>query len=373
MQTPCRALSLACESEGKSMAKSTPMTMTTAINSIIVKVFDFWLLAWITNEISSGKNRIQLYKVIPSALASSPEMRTLNVIKMTQKPTLIVLAAGMGSRFGGLKQLAPVGPNGELIIDYTIFDAARAGFGHVVFVIRRELEQEFRAVIGARFDGHINVAYAFQDLSDLPSGFEVPAGRTKPWGTGHALRAARHNVDGPCCVVNADDFYGARAYELMGKHLATSAPSYALVGYSVGHTLSDAGSVSRGVCRCEDGVLQAIEEVHGIQRSGAEVRNEAGELLGDAQIVSMNFWGFPSSVFTELEAGFISFLNAGGEGEYYLPTIVENGMAAGRTVHLLGVCDTWTGVTYASDQPAVARLLLDLHASGDYPPSLLPE
>lgn len=291
-------------------------------------------------------------------------------------PTLVVLAAGMGSRFGGLKQLAPVGPNDEFILDYTVFDAWRGGFGQVVFVIREELEAEFDQAIGKRFADVLPVSYAYQQLADLPAGFSVPSERVKPWGTGHALRAARDAVQTPCCVVNADDYYGPDAYRIMASHLSQNNPNYALVGYDLKHTLSESGTVSRGLCRAENQVLVQIEERHGICRSpNGGLQSEldgAVVALPDDQVVSMNFWGFPSRVFAQLEPQFVAFLEAGAEGEFYLPAIAEAEMTAGNRVELLGVSSDWTGVTYASDQEAVRELLRGKHAAGVYPEVLFP-
>jgi hypothetical protein len=295
---------------------------------------------------------------------------------MLLHPTLLVLAAGMGSRYGGLKQLDPVGPGGETILDYAVFDAVRAGFGRVVFVIRRDFEKEFREKIGARYAGRVAVEYVFQSRDALPGGAVPPAGREKPWGTGHAVWCARGAIAGPFAVVGADDFFGAEAFRRLAEFLARPAgPAggphrFAMVGYRLDRTLSEHGTVSRGICRVGPaGKLMAIEERHGID--GAALA--AGGLRGD-ETVSMNCFGFTPAIFSALEAQLGEFLAARGadpKSEFYLPAAVSTMIAQGAaTVDVLPTGDSWFGVTNRADKPRVEAALAALVAAGVYPPRL---
>ncbi|MBL9215564.1 MAG: NTP transferase domain-containing protein [Opitutaceae bacterium] len=296
---------------------------------------------------------------------------------------LVILAAGMGSRFGGLKQVQPVGPAGELIIEYSIYDAMRAGFGRLVLVIRRDIEAEFRATIGRRLESRMDVAYVFQELDALPpSGGGHPPGRTKPWGTGHAVWAARDAVRGPFAVINADDFYGASGYAALAGHFARTAagrPAYALVGYPLRQTLSEFGTVSRGLCATDAaGRLRSITEITKIERtaSGARYLDAAGaerRLSGD-EVVSMNFWGFTPAVFPQLEILLADFLvrqGADPKSEFYLPTAIstlnERGLA---DVALLRSSDAWFGITYREDLASSQAAVKNLIAAGQYPAPL---
>ena len=299
------------------------------------------------------------------------------------RPALLVLAAGMGSRYGGLKQIDPVGPSGETIMDYSIFDALRAGFGRVVFVIRRDMEDAFRTTIGARFEARVPVAYAFQELDDLPAGFRVPEGRTKPWGTAQAILAARAVVHEPFAVINADDFYGAQGYRALAAHLVSGAADYsadyAMVGFVLRNTLSEFGSVARGICDVNaDGFLRGVVETMGIERDGGGAKTSDGaghetKLRGD-EIVSMNMWGFRPWVFKELDAYFRAFLAERGadlKAECYLPSAVAAFIAKGEArVKVLPSGDAWFGVTYREDRPRVMESLLDLVRAGRYPEKL---
>jgi UTP-glucose-1-phosphate uridylyltransferase len=295
------------------------------------------------------------------------------------KPTLLVMAAGMGSRYGGLKQIDPVGPNGETIIDYSIYDALRAGFGKLVFIIRQDIEAQFREIIGARFEQRIAVEYVFQELDKLPPGFAVPSGRTKPWGTTHAILMAAESVREPFAAINADDFYGAEGYCLLAQHFASGSPDYAMVGFILRNTLSDFGSVARGVCRVDDdGFLQTVSELTKIERDGAAAKNtdatgQITRLTGD-EAVSMNMWGFTPALFAQLQTGFTAFLKKNGgelKSESYIPSAVNELVVAGRArVKVLRTNDSWFGVTYREDRPRVVENIRQLIARGDYPEKL---
>lgn len=303
---------------------------------------------------------------------------------MSKEPALVVLAAGMGSRYGGLKQIDPMGPNGETVLDYSVFDAIRAGFSKVIFVIREDFADEFRSSVGARFADKIEVAYAFQKLDDLPEGFSVPEGREKPWGTAHAILAARHEVDRPFAVINADDFYGADAYQQAARFLMSEAPSvekehYALVGYQIVNTLSDHGAVNRGICQTDGGLLKGVEEVVDISRKDTdqiEGRGIEGRacLIDEEVIVSMNLWTFPVSFLDELNKRFVEFLGEHGselKSECYIPTVVDDLINSGvADCHVLETSSSWFGVTYPDDKPHVVASILALIKSGDYPTPL---
>lgn len=302
------------------------------------------------------------------------------------QPTLLVLAAGMGSRYGGLKQIDPMGPNGETVLDYSVFDAIRAGFGRVVFIIREDFADAFRQGIGARFADRIQVDYAFQKLDDLPAGFTVPEGRTKPWGTAHAVRAARDLVNKPFAVINADDFYGRDSYRSAAAFLASS-PSgngishYAMVGYPLENTLSEHGEVNRGICsRDASGLLTNVEEYVSISRSGDGTATGVAldgirKPVPDGTPVSMNFWAFTPDFFSHLENEFSAFIASQGEGaksECYIPTVVDNLIRSGRAdCRVLSTGSHWFGVTYPADKPHVVASIAGLVASGEYPSPLV--
>jgi NDP-sugar pyrophosphorylase family protein len=295
------------------------------------------------------------------------------------KPTLLVLAAGMGSRYGGLKQIDPVGSHGETIIDYSVYDAARAGFGRVVFVIRRDIEAQFKETVGARFEKHVTVDYVFQEIGQLPPGFAVPSGRTKPWGTTHAILAAADVIREPFAAINADDFYGPQAYRLLAQHLQAGGTEAAMVGFTLRDTLSDFGSVARGICRVGEGdLLQTVAELTKIERDGAGAKNTdaAGRitrLTGD-ELVSMNIWGFTPDVFGHLRSKFSEFLETRGQqpaAECYIPSTVNELIAAGQIrVKVLRTSDSWFGVTYREDRPRVVESIRQLTAGGVYPERL---
>ncbi len=297
------------------------------------------------------------------------------------KPTLVVLAAGMGSRYGGLKQIDAFGPSGEAIIEYSIFDAIRAGFGKVVFIIRKDIEEAFRAFIGDKFKDSIDVDFAFQELDNLPKGFKLPEGREKPWGTAHALLMAEEVVNEPFAIINADDFYGADAYKVMGDYLFqldNESTAFSLLGYYVKNTLSENGSVSRGVCELdENDLLTLITERTKIYRKDGQVVYEEEDgltPLDENAPVSMNFMGFTPAVFKHLKDLFVAFLEKNIEvpkSEFYIPLaldkMVKNGVA---TVKVLETDAKWFGVTYKEDKAAAQHELSELINAGMYPASL---
>jgi hypothetical protein len=295
-------------------------------------------------------------------------------------PALLVLAAGMGSRYGGLKQLDPMGPAGETVLDYSVFDAIRAGFDRVIFVIREDFAEAFREGIGARFADRIRVDYAFQRLDDLPEPFVPPAERTKPWGTSHAILAARHLVDSPFAVINADDFYGRDAYARAADFMADISPTECgLVAYPLRNTLSDHGQVNRGVCQVSSGVLLSVEEVLKIGRepdgivTGEWLAATRREIPQDAP-VSMNFWIFPAGFMAAIEAEFLKFLAAGigVTGECYIPTVVDSLIRSGETTcHVIETSASWFGVTYPEDKAPVVAAIRGLIAAGEYPDPLV--
>jgi hypothetical protein len=297
----------------------------------------------------------------------------------TGAPTLVVLAAGMGSRYGGIKQIDPVGLGGETIIDFSIYDAIRSGFAKVVFVIRREIEKDFREVVGTRYEQRIAVAYAFQSMDDLPAGFAVPAGRAKPWGTGHAVHAARGAVAGSFAVINADDYYGGAALRAIADRLGTTAPEsrdYAMVGYRLRNTLSEHGTVSRGLCSVgAGGFLAGMEEHTKIEKKGrGAVSHRADgstvELSGE-ETVSMNLFGFAPSIFPLLERELTTFLRGGGtdpKAEFYIPLVVNRLVAAGDArMSVLATDAQWFGVTYREDRPIVRDAIAAMQRAGTYP------
>jgi len=293
--------------------------------------------------------------------------------------TLVILAAGIGNRYGGLKQIDQVGPSGETIVDYSIYDAARSGFGRIVFVIRRNIEREFREVFFDRLARRFDVDYIFQELDDLPAGFKVPPDRVKPWGTSHAVLVAERKVHGPFAAINADDFYGRGAFEGMARFLERPRPSetrYALVGYRLESTLSDFGSVARGVCEVgPDKLLRGIVERTSIHRTPAGIvfRDEHGREVGlsGTETVSMNFWGFTPTFFGFAKEMFERFLrNSAGhpKAELYIPLVIGSLLDSGRAeVQVLDCHETWFGVTYREDKPRVMAEFRTLVEAGTYP------
>ena len=298
------------------------------------------------------------------------------------KPTLVILAAGMGRRYGGLKQLESVGPAGETIMDYSIYDAVRAGFGKVVFVIRPDMADSFHAAIGRRYEQRIAVAYAHQRLEALPAGYVVPPGRAKPWGTGQAVLAAADEVREPFAVANADDFYGAGSFQAMSAFLQqpqAGPPVYALAGYVLRNTLSESGAVSRAVCRrTADGWLEEITETTGIEKdgTGARRKDEHGQVhkFTGEETVSMNLWAFVPAFFPDLRAAFERFLRERGttaDAELYLPGVVQDALRAGHArVRVLPSTDRWCGITNPRDKEDVVRFIRGLVDQGVYPARL---
>ncbi len=302
-----------------------------------------------------------------------------------KEPILVIMAAGMGSRYGGLKQIDPVGMHGEIIIDYSLFDAYRAGFRRVVCIIKKEIEEDFKEVIGNRLSKIMDVHYAYQRLDDLPEGFTAPAGRVKPWGTGHAVLSARDLIDAPFAVINADDYYGADAFRLMYEFLSGARDKekfdYSMVGYILENTLTENGHVARGVCQVENGRLADVHERTHIEKHGdrSEYTEDDGKTwheIPEGSIVSMNLWGFTPSVMTALKDEFAGFLKKALaenplKGEYFLPTVVNDLIKADRAeVSVFRSSDRWYGVTYREDKPVVEKAIRDMIGEGKYPEKL---
>ena len=302
-----------------------------------------------------------------------------------KKPVLVIMAAGMGSRYGGLKQIDPIDEYGNIIMDFSIYDARRAGFEKVVFIIKKENEELFREAVGDRIAEQMEVAYVFQELSDLPDGFSVPEGRVKPWGTGHAILSCRNAVDGPFAVINADDYYGPEAFRVIYDYLMSHEDDrqyrFAMVGYQVENTLTENGSVARGVCETDaKGHLVSITERTKIERADGKIVYEedgkAPEEIPEGTLVSMNLWGFSAAILTELSERFPAFLNRTlrenpMKGEFFIPTVVSNLISEQRaTVQVLHSHDRWFGVTYKEDKASVVAAIRSLKAEGRYPEKL---
>lgn len=293
------------------------------------------------------------------------------------KPTLFVLAAGMGSRYGGLKQLDGLGPHGETIMDYSIFDAIRAGFGKVVFVIRKDFEADFRAKILSKYEGHIPTAVVFQSIQDLPEGFACPPERVKPWGTNHALLMGKKVINEPFAIINADDFYGRDSFRVLAEALskAEGENKYCMVGFRVGNTMSESGTVARGVCETVDGYLTTVVERTSIGYKGENIvfTDENGEeqQLCPKTPVSMNMWGFTPDYFEYSEQYFKEFLKENidkPKAEFFIPLLVNELVTSGKaSVKVLDTTSKWFGVTYAADRPAVVAKFAELHTNGEYP------
>lgn len=302
------------------------------------------------------------------------------------KPVLVIMAAGMGSRYGGLKQIDPISDQGEIILDFSLYDAYMAGFEKVIFIIKRENEEDFRALVDDRAGKHMQVAYAFQELTDLPEGYEVPEGRVKPWGTCHAVLSARHLIDGPFAVINADDYYGPGAFQTIYNYLEAAADDdkyrYCMVGYQLPNTLTENGHVARGVCSVDGaGQLSDIVERTKIMRRDGVIQftEDDGENwtdLPEDTTVSMNFWGFTQSFVREMEERFPAFLDKAlvenpMKGEYFLPGVVDQLIKEDKaTVRVLTSADKWYGVTYKEDKQSVVDALQAMKDKGLYPEKL---
>lgn len=299
-----------------------------------------------------------------------------------QEPTLVIMAAGMGSRFGGLKQITAVDDNGHAIIDFSLFDARRAGFKKIVFIIKHEIEENFKAAVGSRMEKYFDVKYVFQQLDCLPEGYAVPEGREKPWGTGHAVACCKGVVDGPFAVINADDFYGPGAYKAIYDFLKQDRPAseYAMVGYRLRNTVTENGHVSRGICEAENGYLSGITERTHIEKRGNDAAfTEDGknftDISGDAT-VSMNFWGFSTQMLSELNARFAKFLDKNLpvnplKCEYFLPFVANEQLEEGLcTVEILSCNETWYGMTYREDLDSVKAAIAKMKSEGVYPEML---
>ena len=298
------------------------------------------------------------------------------------KPTLLVLAAGMGSRYGGLKQLDGVGPNGETIMDYSIFDAIRGGFGKIVFVIRKDFEEDFFSKIVKKYENHITVEIVFQSLYDLPAGFACPPERTKPWGTNHAIMMGKDVINEPFAVINADDFYGRNSFEILGKALTATAGKkneYCMVGFRIGNTMSESGPVARGVCETNpEGYLTSVVERTAIERIEGNIQftdaNGTICIVGENVPVSMNMWGFTPEYFAYSEEYFKNFLRVNNHNlrsEFFIPLMVNELVANGIvSVRVLNTASKWFGITYVEDRPTVVEKIQALVETGEYPNKL---
>ncbi len=298
------------------------------------------------------------------------------------KPTLLVLAAGMGSRYGSLKQVDPVGPSGETILEYSVYDAIRAGFGKVVFVIRRETEKDFNDIFINKLQNHIDIDYVFQEIDMIPQGIAVPENRVKPWGTGHAVLVAASKVKEPFAAINADDYYGLDAFMKIGEYLSkldVSETAYAMVGFDVDNTLSENGTVARGVCEVSANMLlKSVVERFNIKNTDKGVvctdENDKSLSIDNKAIVSMNFWGFTPKLFHQLEVLFPQFINdnyTNPKSEFFLPSVVDKLIKSNQgTVNVLRSADKWFGVTYKDDKPLVIARIKQLVDSGVYPQNL---
>ena len=288
--------------------------------------------------------------------------------------SLLVMAAGMGSRYGGLKQLDAVGPSGETIIDYSVYDAIQARFNKVVFIIRKDFENEFKLQVTDKYSGKIQVEFAFQDLHDLPDGFTCPEGRNKPWGTGHAILAAADLIHEPFVAINGDDFYGRESFKVVADYYLSGADDFSMVAFQLDKTLSTFGGVTRGLCTVKEGKLDTVIETGGLQRKEQGVTSDRNIKLDGSEPVSMNVWGFTPVLFKYLKDMFVEFLNDEGnelKSEYLIPSVVNDLIKSGREdVHVLRSASSWFGVTYKDDRPFVMGEIQKLIDRGTYPKQL---
>ncbi|MDP7566485.1 MAG: sugar phosphate nucleotidyltransferase [Candidatus Marinimicrobia bacterium] len=288
-----------------------------------------------------------------------------------QNITLLVMAAGMGSRFGGLKQLEAVGPSGETIIDYSVYNAIAVGINKVVFIIRRDFEKDFREKIANKYAGHIHVEFAFQDSNDLPDGFSCPVGREKPWGTGHAILSAADLIHEPFVAINGDDFYGPESFRVMANYYQNGADDFSMVAFKLDKTLSTFGGVTRGLCTLKDGQLDTVIETDNLQKTEFGVSSDQEIELNGNEPVSMNFWGFTPALFDYLRKMFVDFLRTRGmelKSEFLIPTVINDLIQSGREkVRVLYSNDPWFGVTYKEDMPYITGEIQKLVDKGVYP------
>ena len=286
----------------------------------------------------------------------------------------MIMAAGMGSRYGGLKQLDSVGPNGETIIDYSVYDALEAGFNKVVFIIRKDFENDFKSKITAKYTGKIEVGYAYQNIDDLPNGYTCPEGRVKPWGTGHAILSAVDQINGPVCVINADDFYGRESFKELMKFYTSGNNGFSMVTFHLDQTLSSSGGVTRGICEVMNDKLSSVNETSNIQKIDNCITSEDNVEWEGKELVSMNMWGFTPVLFNYLKEMFLHFLNEKGEeidSEFLIPTVINDLIQNDReTVQVLRSNSLWFGVTYKEDKPYVVEAIQKLITSGKYPQKL---
>ena len=285
--------------------------------------------------------------------------------------TLLIMAAGMGSRYGGLKQLDSVGPNGETIIDYSVYDAIRAGFNKVIFIIRREFEKEFKSQITNKYEGSIQVEFAFQELNNLPDGFECPPDRQKPWGTGHAILSAADLIREPFVVINGDDFYGLESYQIVSDYYKNEGDMFTMVAYELGNTLSEFGGVTRGLCTLNNDLLSTVIETSNLERSESGVSSDRNLELDGSEPVSMNVWGFTPDLFPYLKSMFNDFLKLEGKelkSEFFIPSVVNNLIQSNiKAVRVLKTGSSWFGVTYIEDKPHVVSKIKSLVDNDEYP------
>ena len=288
--------------------------------------------------------------------------------------TLLVMAAGMGSRYGGLKQLDQIGPSGETIIDYSVYDAIEAGFNKIIFIIREVFEEQFKTQVADKYLNKIEVEFAYQDINDLPSGFSCPDGREKPWGTGHAILSANHLVHEPFVVINGDDYYGKESFKVISDYYFRGKEQFCMVGFRLENTLSSFGAVTRGVCSVENKKLSSVVETGDLQKKGNIIYSDRDISFDGNELVSMNMWGFTPVLFHHLKEKFIDFLNVHGrevKSEFLIPSIINELIQDGdEKVHVLETSSSWFGVTYKSDKPIVEKKIQQLVSSGVYPSPL---
>lgn len=303
---------------------------------------------------------------------------------MNKSATLVIMAAGMGSRFGGLKQIEPVGPDGEIILDYSVYDAVRAGFDKVIFIIKKEIEEDFKKVTDGKYEGKVKIEYAYQDISNLPEGFTVPEGRVKPWGTAHAIYSCKDLIDGPFAVINADDYYGADTFKVIYDELTREKEDdgkyqFSMVGFKIENTLTENGHVARGVCKIENGLMtDIVERTKIMYRDGKIMFTEDEETwteIPEGTPVSMNLWGFTKEILTEIENRFAAFLVKNSDNllkcEYYIPLVVDELVKEGKAeIKALETPERWYGVTYKEDKQSVMTALKQKAEEGIYPSPL---